>query len=419
MFGRLNGIIFALLTFSTSFLGSTFLLFPLLPLAYYGTKFWRLSADWLVGFWLTLPVCLVELIFKSKFHISGDLILRDKPALIVMNHRTRLDWMFFWNVLYKMDPLLLTTEKISLKAALKFIPGAGWAMGCGSFIFLERNFESDKDTIASSIQYYKESENTYQLLLFPEGTDRSVRSAVQSDSFAKRNGLPPYNYLLHPRTTGFNHLLNIMRKHNYVSYVYDVTVAYADVIVDSELRLLKEGAFPQNIHFDVKRYEISDIPADNESSAEWLKELWFEKEKRLRKFYETSSHDRRFDPSGHGYVWPAKWVCVLRSVAICPKENFPKPKGLWEKKKITALFSRAFENKSMMTYIFGAKVHVRGDRIDHSKPAIIIMNHRTRLDWLYFWNALYTMDPWLCTSEKITLKGILKYLPGAGVFCPF
>ncbi|RCN52961.1 Acyltransferase [Ancylostoma caninum] len=310
MFGRLNGVVFVLLVFLTSFLGSIFMLFPLLPFAYYGTKFWRICADRLVGYWLTFPASLVEYVFGSNFHVTGDLILRDKPALIIMNHRTRLDWLFLWNALYKMDPLLLTTEKISLKAPLKRIPGAGWAMGCGAFLFLERNFESDKCTIASSVEYYKESGNNYQLLLFPEGTDRGARAAAQSDAFARENGLPLYDYVLHPRTTGFNYLLDVMRRSNYISYVYDVTVAYEDVIVDTEMRLLKEGVFPKNVHFDVKKYDISDIPTDPEKSADWLKQLWHTKERRLKKFYEAESHKRRLDPSGEGYMWPVGPCCL-------------------------------------------------------------------------------------------------------------
>lgn len=42
------------------------------------------------------------------------------------------------------------------------------------------------------------------------------------------------------------------------------------------------------------------------------------------------------------------------------------------------------------------------------------MNHRTRLDWLYFWLALWQMNPWLLTSNKIALKELLRYIPGAG-----
>ena len=74
---------------------------------------------------------MLSFIYRVKFHVTGDLIEHSKPSLIIMNHRTRLDWLFFFSALYKMDPWLLTTEKISLKAGLKQIPGAGWAMGCG------------------------------------------------------------------------------------------------------------------------------------------------------------------------------------------------------------------------------------------------------------------------------------------------
>ncbi|VDK59595.1 unnamed protein product [Gongylonema pulchrum] len=68
---------------------------------------------------------LCDYIFGVKFHVTGDTINANEPALIIMNHRTRLDWMFFWNALYKMDPCLLTTEKIALKKQLEHIPGAG------------------------------------------------------------------------------------------------------------------------------------------------------------------------------------------------------------------------------------------------------------------------------------------------------
>lgn len=69
-----------------------------------------------------------------------------------------------------------------------------------------------------------------------------------------------------------------------------------------------------------------------------------------------------------------------------------------------------------MEYLFGVRIFVSGDFVDRTKPALIVMNHRTRLDWLFFWNALFRIDPWLLTTEKISLKGILKYVPGAGIY---
>ena len=72
--------------------------------------------------------------------------------------------------------------------------------------------------------------------------------------------------------------------------------------------------------------------------------------------------------------------------------------------------------EGLMQYLFGIKLNVRGAVIDRTKPALIIMNHRTRLDWLFFWCACIRIDPWLLTTEKISLKGILKHLPGVGAF---
>lgn len=139
---KISGSIFALLMFLTSLFGSIFILMPFFPLIFIHPRLWRICADRLVGYWLTFPAVITfykihifiiiivfkamcEFIFNVKFHITGDAIRYGEPALIILNHPTRLDWLFFWNVLYKIDPWLLTTEKISLKAQLRLVPGAG------------------------------------------------------------------------------------------------------------------------------------------------------------------------------------------------------------------------------------------------------------------------------------------------------
>lgn len=83
-------------------------------------------------------------------------------------------------------------------------------MGCGAYIFLSRFYEQDKKILKHLLKYYRDSSNNYQLLLFPEGTDFSPASIESSNNFADKNGLPHYNYLLHPRTTGLNYILNNM-----------------------------------------------------------------------------------------------------------------------------------------------------------------------------------------------------------------
>lgn len=70
---------------------------------------------------------LLELVFGVKVVITGDGFVPGERSVIIMNHRTRLDWMFLWCCLLRYSYLRL--EKICLKAALKAVPGFGECPG--------------------------------------------------------------------------------------------------------------------------------------------------------------------------------------------------------------------------------------------------------------------------------------------------
>ena len=319
----------ALSLFVTSFLGSIFILFPFFPLIWLKPRLWRTCADRFVGFWLSFPVAILELVHGTHFHVSGDAILSDNPGLIIMNHRTRLDWLFFWSALWRMDPWLLVSEKISLKASLSKIPGAGWAMQCASFLFLKRDWTADKCNISRTIHYYAGMQRPYQLLLFPEGTDLCPRSRARMEKFAAENALPVYQHVLHPKTTGLCHILATMRGANYLDYVYDVIVGYGDAIVQTEVEFA-QGLCTRDIHFHVERYHVSEIPTEEAEIIAWIRTIWTMKEDILNDFYSTpqerrslvasvAKHRRRPEqaadhhgPNGDGqprevHRWPSSW----------------------------------------------------------------------------------------------------------------
>jgi hypothetical protein len=91
--------------------------------------------------------------------------------------------------------------------------------------------------------------------------------------------------------------------------VYDVTIGYPEHIVASEMELLKQGHFPESVHFDIKRYDIGEICGHETDknkavdASKWLTNLWRAKEQRLKDFYEGS---REFKPSGDGFKWPVR-----------------------------------------------------------------------------------------------------------------
>lgn len=66
------------------------------------------------------PPCVV-----CQVKITGDYVEFGEAALIICNHRTRVDWMFLWVLCLRQGQL--SGLKIVLKESLKGIPGFGWA----------------------------------------------------------------------------------------------------------------------------------------------------------------------------------------------------------------------------------------------------------------------------------------------------
>lgn len=66
-----------------------------------------------------------ELVFGVRVKICGDQKLLEGPCLIIMNHRTRFDWLFLWSYMIRMGDL--RKHKIVLKQSLRKIPLFGTA----------------------------------------------------------------------------------------------------------------------------------------------------------------------------------------------------------------------------------------------------------------------------------------------------
>lgn len=69
-------------------------------------------------------------------------------SIVLMNHRTRLDWLFIWTL-----GTFAHRLKIVLKDELRHVPGVGWAMQLANFIFLKRRIAVDETRITQSLQY--------------------------------------------------------------------------------------------------------------------------------------------------------------------------------------------------------------------------------------------------------------------------
>lgn len=120
-----------------------------------------------------------------------------ETALIICNHRTRVDWMYLWVLCLRQGQL--SGLKIVLKESLKGIPGFGWATQMLLFVFLKRDKSKDLQRVREISDYLVCLNVPTTLLIFPEGTDLSPSNLLKSLQFAKKEGLAEYQYVLHPK----------------------------------------------------------------------------------------------------------------------------------------------------------------------------------------------------------------------------
>jgi len=286
--------------FYTFFAVSTVLfMFPIAVLVPFLAFFWidirpaKWWIDHLESGWFTFTWWMIEKVMNTNMFISGDEVPKGKKerVLVITNHRTRLDWMFLWGFFLREGRL--RHLKIVMKAMLKQVPGFGWPMQTATFIFLARDFEKDKHYVESVLKYLGRLNYPAQTLLFPEGTDKTNDTTKRSDTFAQKSNLKPLRHALHPRTTGFTFIVGLMKKYGLIDAVYDLTLGYMGPIPQNESAIFK--GFPTECHVHLKRYDINDLPSDDQELGEWLRTKWYEKDDRLEKFYQNF----KFEPE-HG-----------------------------------------------------------------------------------------------------------------------
>ena len=68
----------------------------------------------------------------------------------------------------------------------------------------------------------------------------------------------------------------------------------------------------------------------------------------------------------------------------------------------------------MLEIFFGTRIYLTGDKINPYESSVLIMNHRTRVDWGFLWLALFHCCQPNAHNVKYVLKSSLMHLPGPG-----
>lgn len=205
-------------------------------------------------------------------------------VLLIMNHTYEIDWLAGWMFADKVS--VLGNCKAYAKKVISFVPVIGWAWKFAEFVFLERSYDKDKEIIARQLKELCCYPDPIWLLLNAEGTRFTEKKHEASVKFALDRKMPVLKHHLIPRTKGFTASLPSIRDK---CTIYDINVAFKkdDEIAPTISNLL--NGEPVKAYMFVRRIPLSNVPEDEEKAAEWLQEMFREKDKIQDSFHTTGS----------------------------------------------------------------------------------------------------------------------------------
>ena len=189
-------------------------------------------------------------------------------------------------------------------------------MQAGQFIFLSRRWEADEAKLKKSLAYFAHLDYPIQLLIFPEGTDLSLSNKEKSHRFAEKNGLPRYDYVLHPRSKGFVSTMVGLASGQSQPSILDISVGYLGSMPQNE-RDIAAGRLPTEIHFHGEWVPSKTLPWLPEELAAWLQQRWKRKENILRQFYAVGHFEGPYASEAKWKVWPMALGVVLAWTLYC------------------------------------------------------------------------------------------------------
>ncbi|KAL2228245.1 1-acyl-sn-glycerol-3-phosphate acyltransferase 2-like [Sesamum indicum] len=259
-----------------------------------------LELVWLVDWWAGVKIEIYT--DAETFKLMGK-----EHALVICNHRSDIDWLVGW-ILAQRSGCLGSTLAV-MKKSSKFLPVIGWSMWFSEYLFLERSWAKDENTLKTGLQRLRDFPRPFWLALFVEGTRFTQAKLLAAQEYASSTGLPIPRNVLIPRTKGFVTAVSHMR--SFVPAIYDATVAIPKTSpTPTMLRLFKGQS--SVIHVHLKRHLMNDLPETDEAVAQWCRDAFVAKDKLLDRHIAEGTFGEQLQNTGR----PVKSLLVVSSWAI-------------------------------------------------------------------------------------------------------
>nr|CAA88620.1 1-acyl-sn-glycerol-3-phosphate acyltransferase (putative) [Limnanthes douglasii] len=311
-----------------------------------------LELVWVIDWWAGVKVQLYT--DTESFRLMGK-----EHALLICNHRSDIDWLIGWVLAQRCG--CLSSSIAVMKKSSKFLPVIGWSMWFSEYLFLERNWAKDENTLKSGLQRLNDFPKPFWLALFVEGTRFTKAKLLAAQEYAASAGLPVPRNVLIPRTKGFVSAVSNMR--SFVPAIYDLTVAIPKTTEQPTMLRLFRGK-SSVVHVHLKRHLMKDLPKTDDGVAQWCKDQFISKDALLDKHVaEDTFSGLEVQDIGRpmkSLVVVVSWMCLL-----CL--------GLVKFLQWSALLS-SWKGMMITTFVLGIvtvlmHILIRSSQSEHSTPA--------------------------------------------------
>ncbi|EME38027.1 hypothetical protein DOTSEDRAFT_75999 [Dothistroma septosporum NZE10] len=174
------------------------------------------------------------------------------------------------------------------KSQLKWVPFLGWGLWAMGMPLVSRKWTRDQREMERVFRGILRRRWPVWLVSYSEATRFTAAKRAAAEKWCQANNKPLGKHVLYPRTKGFVACVQKLRRAAHVKAVYDVTIAYAKdgrvfqaapTFVQTLARPHLDQDWTFYVHVD--RYELSELPTEDEQLVQWLESRWLDKGGRL------------------------------------------------------------------------------------------------------------------------------------------
>ena len=220
----------------------------------------------------------------ASITMSGDELPQGESAVVICNHVA-------WSDFYMIQALALRKGMLGrcryfAKKQLRMVPFLGWGLWAMGMPMVSRNWVKDRSELERVFTKTIKGCFPTWLVSFCEATRFTPQKYAQSQVWCKEASRPQPMHLLYPRTKGFITTVQQLRQAPHVKAVYDFTIAYqgpgkewqkAPSMWDTLSVPGLSSDVGYSFHIHVRRFDMKDLPVEDEELARWLESRWVEK----------------------------------------------------------------------------------------------------------------------------------------------